>query len=693
MKDPICGMYVDEKVAELKAEQRGTTYYFCSNTCLRQFEAPEKEVRKLKTLVLIGTIFSIPILMLTYLAVLPYTLNNYVLLFLSTPVQFVVGFQFYRGTYNALKNRMGNMETLVAIGTTVAWIYSFIVTLNPSAFPSAAVYFDTAAPIITIVLIGRLLEHTSKGKASEAIRKLLDLQSRIAHVTRDGNMVDIPVEQIKTEDVFLVYPGERIPADGTVLNGNTSVDQSMITGESMPIEKSVGDQVIGATVNKTGFIRVQAKNVGADTVLSKIVQLVEEAQMARAPIQRLADRVANYFVPASITIATVSALAWYFLGHATLNFALLAFVSVVIIACPCALGIATPAAVMVGTAKGAQNGILFKGGEALETLSKVDTVIFDKTGTLTKGKPTITNIEAMGDTKKEDVLWYAAIAEKRSEHPLGEAIQHEAVRMKIHVPDPETFTAIPGMGVKCRYENHRISFGTLPLMLQTGAAISDEAKKIFLNLENQGKTAMLLSVDGTVVGTVGVADVLKETAVEAVKQLEAMNIQTIMLTGDNKKAAESIAECVGIKRVICQVLPNQKEQVVREIQKEGKHVAMVGDGINDAPALAAADVGIAIGSGTDVAIETGGIVLIRDDLRDVATAIRLSRCTLRKIKQNLFWAFTYNTALIPLAAGLLVPVLGIGVYEYLPFPAAAAMAFSSVTVVANSLLLSRAKIH
>jgi Cu+-exporting ATPase len=689
MKDPICGMYVDEHTARIKKTIRGTTYYFCSESCLRQFEKPEVELRRLKTLVSIGVILTVPTMILTYVPALPPTLNNYLLLLLSAPVQFGVGLRFYRGMHDALRNRMGNMDTLIAVGTTAAWIYSFIVTVQPFAFPSNAVYFDTSVLIITLVLMGNTLEYMSKGKASEAIRMLMDLQSRTARIVRDGNEIDVPVEEVQVGDVFVVRPGERVPVDGVVLEGHTSIDQSMITGESMPIEKKVDDQVIGGTINKSGFVRARAEKVGADTVLSKIIRLVEEAQMARAPIQRLADRISGYFVPAVLTIATISALVWYFVGHIGLNFAMLAFVSVVIIACPCALGIATPAAVMVGTAKGAEKGILIKGGEHLESAQKVDTVIFDKTGTLTRGEPTVTDIVPLRGFSREDVLRYAAVTERRSEHSLGEAVRSDARRMGLQVSEPESFEAIPGMGVRCRYDGHDVMFGNMALISGSGDALSVEAERQVSTLEGQGKTAMILSVDKNIVGLIGVADTIKEHSALAVKQLKQIGIQVMMVTGDNDKTARAIAERLGIDRVLSEVLPDQKERVVKEIQHEGRRVAMVGDGVNDAPALAAADVGIAIGSGTDVAVETGGIVLIRDDPRDVVTAIQLSKRTMQKIKQNLFWAFAYNAILIPVAAGALVPFLGAEMYHYLPFLAAGAMAFSSVTVVGNSLLLSR----
>ena len=582
------------------------------------------------------------------------------------------------------------MDALIALGTSTAWIYSAAVTFFPSLVSFNGVFFDTAAAIVTLILTGRLLEHTSKSRASEAVRRLTDLQPKLAHVLKEGKETEIPVEQIEVGDVFVVRPGERVPVDGTVVEGHSSLDQSMITGESIPAEKNTGDEVIGATINKTGLLRVKATRVGQDTALSQIVKLVEEAQIGRAPIQKLADRVAAYFVPFVSLVALVSALSWYFIGHIGFQFSLLAFVSVTVIACPCTLGIATPAALLVGTSKGAENGILFKGGDYLEVAHKVTAVVFDKTGTLTVGRPSITDVIPLSGINADTVLMLAASVEKGSEHPLAEAIEKEASERSLTIADPSEFEAIPGKGVKAKVQNKSVILGNRKLMAETSTDISKVEEKTSA-LEGDGKTVMFLLVNGKLSGIIAVADTLKEHAKVAVDELKKMNIDVAMLTGDNEQTAKSIARRLGIERVFAEVLPQQKETVIEKLQTEGKTVAMVGDGINDAPALAKADVGIAIGSGTDIAKETGGIVLVKDDLRDVVTAIRLSKCTVRKIKQNLFWAFAYNVVLIPLAAGALVPLFGAHVYTVLPFLAAGAMAFSSVTVVSNSLLLERFK--
>jgi Cu+-exporting ATPase len=689
-KDPICGMYVDEKTAQSKVTVRGTTYYFCSQTCMKEFMAPEVEIKRLKMSVILGVIVSIPIVFLTYVSLFPMDINNYILLILDTPIQFVFGWRFYRGTYDAIRNRMGNMDTLIALGTSAAWAYSAIVTFFPSFFPFSGVYFDTAAVIITLVLAGRFLEHISKGRASEAVRKLMDLQPRLAHVIRDEKEIEIPIEQIEVGDMFIVRPGEKVPVDGMVIEGYSSVDQSMITGESIPAEKNPNDEVIGGTINKTGMLKARATKVGQDTTLAQIVKLVEEAQIGRAPIQKLADRVATYFVPAVIIIALSSALAWYFIGNIGLQFSLLAFVSVTVIACPCALGIATPAALLVGTSKGAQNGILIKGGDHLEIAHKTTTIVFDKTGTLTVGEPSVTDVIPYGKYSADTVLMLAASVEKGSEHPLAEAIEKEATSRSLKLANPTEFEAIPGKGVKAMIQGKEILLGNRKLMAEIGVSLSKIEEKM-KELEEDGKTVMFTVVDGKLAGVIGAADTLKEYAADAVAELKKMDIEVIMLTGDNETTAKAIAKKLGIEKILAEVLPQQKEAVIERLRNEGKVVAMVGDGINDAPALAKADVGIAIGSGTDVAKETGGIVLVKEDLRDVVTAIKLSRSTVRKIKQNLFWAFAYNAALIPIAAGALVPFFGAQVYEVLPFLAAGAMAFSSVTVVSNSLLLERFK--
>jgi Cu+-exporting ATPase len=687
-KDPVCGMFVDEKTASIARTIRGTKWYFCSETCANTFEKPEIELKRLKQLVVVGVVLTVPIVLFTYLMLLPMSLNNYLLLLLETPVQFVVGWRFYRGAFDSLRNRMGNMDLLIALGTTAAWGYSSVITFLPSLFPAGGVYFDTAAVIITLILLGNLLEHISKGRASEAVRKLLDLQPRMAHVIRDGTESEIPVESVKVGDILVIRPGERIPVDGVVAEGASAVDQSAITGESIPVEKAEGDEVIGATINTSGLLRVRASKVGADTVLSKIVQLVEEAQMAHAPIQRLADKVSGYFVPAVILIATGAAFGWYLFGGLPLNFAVLAFVSVIVIACPCALGIATPAAILVGTAKGAQNGILIKGGEYLETAHKLQVIVFDKTGTLTRGKPSVTDVMAESNHTELEVLQLAASAERGSEHPLGRAVIQAAEEKHISIPDASSFKAVPGQGVVAEYANRTTILGNRKLMTQYNVDLSSVEAGVS-KLEEEGKTVMILANDKKPLGVIGLADTLKDDSAETIIELKRMKIEVVMLTGDNMRTAKAMAAKLGIDRVVADVLPEEKEKVIKGLQNEGRVVAMVGDGINDAPALAAADVGIAIGSGTDVAVETGGIVLIRNNLRDVVTAIRLSKATVRKIKQNLFWAFCYNVALIPIAAGALVPFLGPGVYDFLPFLAAGAMATSSVTVVGNSLLLNR----
>jgi len=688
-KDPVCGMFVEEGGHALKTTRYGTTYYFCSETCLVEFQAPEKANAHLKRLVALGALLTVPIAALTYLPIISdRAANNLVMFLLSLPVQFVVGFRFYRGSYDALRSRIGNMDLLIGLGTSAAWIYSIIVTFVPGFFPGSATYFETSAIIITLIQTGNLLEYITKGKASEAVHRLLNLQPTMAHVIRDGVETSVLIEKVEVGDFLIVRPGERVPVDGKVVDGSSVVDESMITGESLPNDKRIGDEVIGATISKTGLLKIQATKVGQDTVLSQIAKLVEEAQVGKAPLQRLADRVSAYFVPAVILIAISSFMFWYFVAGIGLAFSLLAFVSVVIIACPCALGIATPAALLVGTGKGAENGILIKGGDQLELAHKANTVIFDKTGTLTKGKPAVTDIVQIGPLSDRQILDYAGSVEKGSEHPLAQAVVDAAQKMNVALSDPSDFEALAGLGVRATVQGREVLLGNIDLMDKFSIPVDGYAEKL-TTLQLQGKTATILAVDREPVAIIGLADTVKETAAIAVKALKLMGLDVVMLTGDNERTAKSIAQGLGIDNVISGVRPDQKEARVRSFQAEGKKVVMVGDGINDAPALAAADVGIAIGSGTDVAKETGGIILIKDDLTDVPKALLLSRATVSKIKQNLLWAFVYNVALIPIAAGILVPFLGPGIYQVLPLLAGGAMAISSVTVVSNSLLLRR----
>jgi P-type Cu+ transporter len=705
-KDPVCGMYVEEKPDSIRYTVNGKEYFFCSNQCLNEFREPERELKKLKIHVAVSIALTIPIVFLSLPHMLPGQFghlfpmdlmhnSSYIMLVLATPLQFWVGWRFYKGLWDGIKAKASNMDTLIAIGTTAAYLYSATVTIAPNFFPLDSVYFETAAVIITLILVGRLLETRTKERASNAVRKLLDLQPRMAKLLRQSKTssgelleeeLEIPIEQIKEGDILIVRPGERIPTDGVLVEGSSTLDESAITGESIPVDKSTGDEVIGATINKTGLLKIKATKVGQDTVLSQIINLVEEARTGKAQMQRMVDQVAKYFVPAILITAIGVGLGWFFIGNIGFTYSLLSFVSVIIIACPCALGIATPAALMMGTGKGAEYGILFKGGEYLEIASKVTTVVFDKTGTLTEGKPSVTDIYGTSDIGEKELLRLAAIAESGSEHPLGQAIVRKAKEQMI-IPNPNSFEAISGYGLKAMYEGHTILVGTRKLISESWISIPENVETKLKELENVGKTAVLVAIDSKLSGIIAVADTIKTSAKEAIDALKMMNKEVIMLTGDNERTAKYIALRLGIDRVIPQVLPQQKEQVISELKSEGKIVAMVGDGINDAPALARADLGIAIGSGTDVAKETGGIILIKGDVRDVAIALELGKKTVSKINQNLFWAFAYNTGLIPIAGGVLVPFLGVEIFGWLPMLAAVAMAMSSVTVVGNSILL------
>jgi len=613
-------------------------------------------------------------------------MNPWFQLALAAPVQFFVGRQFYVGAYKALRNGSANMDVLVSLGTSAAFFYSLYLTLDwyaagGGAHHGPSLYYETSAILITLVILGKLLETRAKGRTSEAIQSLMGLRAKTAIVVRDGEEMTIPVEEVLAGDVVLVRPGEKIPVDGTVLEGVSAVDESMLTGESLPVEKKAGDSVIGATINKNGSLRVKATKVGKETALAQIIRVVEEAQGSKAPIQRVADVISGIFVPIVVGIAAVAFLAWYFLvSPGDLAEALEKAIAILVIACPCALGLATPTSIMAGSGRAAEYGILFKGGEHLEQTHKIDAIVLDKTGTVTKGKPELTDVLAAGD--ETAFLRLVGAAERRSEHPLAEAIVSGIVARGIGLPDADSFEALPGYGIRAEAEGKRVLVGTRRLMEQYGVDAS-EAYEVMSELEEAGKTAMLVSVDGAYAGMIAVADTIKESSAEAVRRLKDMGIEVIMITGDNARTAQAIAAQAGIGRVFAVVLPEGKAEAVRGLQAEGRKVGMVGDGINDAPALAAADIGMAVGTGTDVAMEAADVTLMRGDLTAIADAIYLSRKTMGNIKQNLFWALGYNTLGIPIAAiGLLAP-----------WVAGAAMALSSVSVVLNALRLQRLKLR
>ena len=663
----------------------------------------QKEIRILWTKFIIAATFGIPLL---YFAMAPmvswwpfpipkffspmeYPLR-YAFLQVSLTIPIIIsGYKFYTVGFKALIQRSPNMDSLVAIGTSAAILFSIYNTFQIANGNFAAVeglYYETAGVIIALILLGKSLEAVSKGKTSEAIKKLMGLAPKTAIVIQDGKEIEVPIDEVEINDIIIVKPGEKIPVDGVVLEGNTSIDEAMLTGESMPVDKKAGDKVFAASINKNGMIKFKATKVGSDTALAQIIKLVEDAQGSKAPIAQMADIVSGYFVPIVVTLAIIAFLAWFLTGQ-TFTFSLTIFISVLVIACPCALGLATPTAIMVGTGKGAENGILIKGGEALEITHKINTIVLDKTGTITEGKPEVTDIICVGGVSEERLLQIAASGEKGSEHPLGEAIVRGAEKKNLEFLKVEQFEAIPGHGIEVMIGGNKILIGNKKLMDDRSISLI-ELKEKSDQLAGEGKTPMYVAMDNKISGIIAVADVVKESSAKAIKKLRSMGIEVAMITGDNLKTAEAIAKQVGIDRVLAEVLPQDKSNEVKKLQAEGKKVCMVGDGINDAPALVQADIGMAIGSGTDVAMESADIVLMRSDLMDVATAIHLSKSTIRNIKQNLFWAFGYNTAGIPIAAGLLYlfggPLLN-------PILAATAMAFSSVSVVTNALRLKRFK--
>jgi Cu+-exporting ATPase len=653
----------------------------------REKKVRRDEIRRQRFRLILSAVLSLPLLgamVLHSLGIMgrigDVLMNPYVQLVLATPVQFVAGWPFYHGAYAALRNGSANMDVLVAMGTSAAYFYSIanMITGDPH------LYFETSAILITLIILGKLLEATAKGRTSEAIKALMGLQAKTARVVRDGTEADVPIEAVQVGDILVVRPGERVPVDGIIIEGTSTLDESMLTGESIPVDKKAGDEVAGATINKFGAFKFKATKVGKDTALAQIVRIVEEAQGSKAPIQRFADVVSGYFVPAVVGIAVLTFAGWYFIfDPGNFSRALVNFTAVMVIACPCALGLATPTSIMVGTGKGAENGILIKGAEHLENAHRLTTIVLDKTGTITKGKPEVTDIIALAGFSDKEILRIAALAEKNSEHPLAQAIVHYGQTHDVPLTgEAESFAAIPGGGVSVVIEGKQILVGTRKLMgdnhIEIEAALPDIER-----LEQQGKTVMLLAAGQELAALIAVADTVKEHSVQAVAELERMGIEVWMITGDNERAAQAIAGSIGIRHVLAEVLPEHKAEKVEALKREGNVVGMVGDGINDAPALATADVGFAIGTGTDVAIEAADITLMGGDLNGIVAAIKLSKATMRNIKQNLFWALVYNSIGIPIAAaGYLSPVLAGG-----------AMAFSSVSVVTNALRLKRFRPH
>ncbi|TQR20775.1 heavy metal translocating P-type ATPase [Psychrobacillus vulpis] len=656
----------------------------------QKMDHKEQEIKKQYKKFIFSLIFTIPLLwtmvlhfeFLSFIYMPHILMNPWVQFALATPVQFIVGAQFYRGAYNSLRNRSANMDVLVALGTSAAYFYSLYLTLewmNAGGTGSTELYFEASAVIITLIVLGKLFEVRAKGKTSQAIQKLLGLQAKTARILKDGVEKEVPIEEVVLGDMILVKPGEKIPVDGEIVDGRSAIDESMLTGESMPVDKVAGDSVIGATINKNGSLKIKATKVGKNTALAQIVKVVEEAQGSKADIQRLADRISGIFVPVVVGIAIVTFFIWYFaVTPGDFRSALMPTISILVIACPCALGLATPTSIMAGSGRAAEMGLLFKGGEHLENTQSINTIVLDKTGTVTKGEPELTDISVVEGFNEEEVLQLIGTAENQSEHPLAQAIVKGVKEKGIALLEPSEFEALPGYGIRALVQDQEVLVGTRKLMNQQNIDILD-LESLMEKLESDGKTAMIFALNNKVAGVVAVADTVKETSREAIARMQKLGLEVIMLTGDNQRTAEAIAKQVGVTNVIAEVLPEQKSEEIKKLQKQGKNVAMVGDGINDAPALAVANIGMAVGTGTDIAIEAADITLMRGDLNSVADAIIMSRKTMRNIKQNLFFAFIYNTIGIPIAAiGLLAP-----------WVAGAAMAFSSVSVVVNALRLQK----
>src|SRR5690625_2995172 len=651
----------------------------------------ENEIKKQNRLFIFSAILTLPLLwtmvahfeFLSFIYLPDFLMNPWVQLALATPVQFIVGAQFYKGAYTSLKNKSANMDVLVALGTSAAYFYSIYLSFEwmiAGSIGEPELYFEASAVIITLIVLGKLFEVRAKGKTSQAIQKLLGLQAKTARVLRNGLEQEIAIEDVVTGDTIIVKPGEKIPVDGEILKGESAIDESMLTGESIPIDKKIGDTVIGATINRNGLLQVTATKVGKDTALAQIVKVVEEAQGSKADIQRLADKISGVFVPIVVAIALASFFIWYFIvTPGDFRAALIPTISILVIACPCALGLATPTSIMAGSGRAAEMGILFKGGEHLENNQSVDTVVLDKTETVTEGEPVLTDTFILDSFEENDVLQLVASAENQSEHPLAQAIVTGVKNKNISLLEPDTFEALPGYGIRAVVNNQEVFAGTRKLMDEQNISLQTETKEMMEKFENDGKTAMLIAIDKKLAGVIAVADTVKETSKEAIARMHELGLEVIMLTGDNERTANAIAKEVEIDVVVAEVLPDQKSDKINELQSQGKKVAMVGDGINDAPSLAVADVGMAVGTGTDIAIEAADITLMRGDLNSVADAITMSQKTMRNIKENLFFAFIYNTVGIPIAAiGLLAP-----------WVAGAAMALSSVSVVLNALRLQR----